>query len=72
MKCVHLLQDLNVECGRERGYIHCMRAGELMDLPGTLEISTDPNFASKICLKGYIISHLRGGPNFSEGVHILQ
>ena len=33
---------------------------------------TSPNFTSGTCSRVYIISSLEGGPNFSEGVHILQ
>ena len=69
---VHLLQISNGACGWEWGY-STLCAAELMGLSTFHKPHKSPryaagsNFASEICLWVYIISSLRGGPNFSEG-----
>ena len=55
-----------------------LHAAELMGLSSFQKpwkpprYTTGQNFASEICSRVYVISSLGGGPNFSEGVHILQ
>ena len=52
-----------------------LRAAELTGLSSFQKPRKPPryvNFASEICSGSTVLSSVGGGPNFSEGVHILQ
>ena len=75
------MRKVTLACGREGDY-SVLRAAELTGLSSFQKprkpprYATGPNFASEICSRStlwkvYILSSVGGGPNFSEGVHIL-